>query len=341
MESRKSMSESGEESQKSYSPPFPLVPNPLPSRFLRATTSVRFSRRSPAAPPPWRSVDKSPSTLGHALSMALAVSPPSSILGERPVFAKPRPPQSPSRIQALLALPAPGMAFGRPRPRRSYPAFPRPSPGGAAQAARCPPECLSHTPPPPRAQAVPSRLRLRSEPEGLRRLRLREGSGVPDGRGRVWEAKRVSWRASWRRSKGRPPRPATGRPLGWKRRLLLHRRLRPRPRVRPLGLGPGPSPRGGSSGRCSSPRSTSSPFACSAATKQWKSSRRGSSQQGPGSSTPTATSGTGGPAERAGDTDPTFTGSHTGAGSAAPPSAVTSFPAQGSLGGARKAFPPT
>ncbi|KAF5920217.1 hypothetical protein HPG69_006488 [Diceros bicornis minor] len=82
-------------------------------------------------------------------------------------------------MQALLAPAPPWMAFGRPRPRAPCPAFPRPSPGGAAQAARCPPECLSHTPPPPRAPAVPSRLRLRSEPAGLRRLRLREGSGGP------------------------------------------------------------------------------------------------------------------------------------------------------------------
>lgn len=113
--------------------------------------------------------------------------------------------------------------------------------------------------------------------------------------------------ASWRRSRGRRPGTATGRPLHWRRRLLLPRRLRLRPRVRFPDPDPESSPRGDSLGRCSSPRSTSSPFACSAATKQWKSSRRGSSRRGPGSSIPTATSGTRGPGRRVGDADPTPT----------------------------------
>lgn len=110
-----------------------------------------------------------------------------------------------------------------------------------------------------------------------------------------------------------------GRPLGWRRRLPLPRRLRLRPRVRSPGPDPDSSPKGGSLGLCSSPRSTSSPFACSAATKQWKSSRSGSSQRGPGLSTPTATSGTGGPAGRAGGTDLTPTAATRGPGPPHPP----------------------
>lgn len=99
----------------------------------------------------------------------------------------------------------------------------------------------------------------------------------------------------------------------------MPRRLRLRPRVRSPGPDPDSSPRGGSSARCSSPRSTSSAFACSVATEQWKSSRSGSSQRGPGLSTPTATSGTGGPARRAGDADPTPTAAAPGPGPPHPP----------------------
>ncbi|XP_044800211.2 potassium/sodium hyperpolarization-activated cyclic nucleotide-gated channel 3 isoform X3 [Bubalus bubalis] len=72
------------------------------------------------------------------------------------------------------------MALGRPRLRPPCPASARLSPGGAARPARRPRRSLSHTPPPPGALAVPSRLRLRSEPARLLPLRLREGSGGPE-----------------------------------------------------------------------------------------------------------------------------------------------------------------
>lgn len=68
-------------------------------------------------------------------------------------------------------------ALGRPRLRPPCQASARLSPGGAARPARRPRRSLSHTPPPPGALAVPSRLRLRSEPARLLPLRLREGSG--------------------------------------------------------------------------------------------------------------------------------------------------------------------
>lgn len=65
----------GKKNLKSYSPSLPLVPNSSPSRASRATTSIRFTRHSQAAPPPWHSGDKSPSTLDHFLSVALASFP--------------------------------------------------------------------------------------------------------------------------------------------------------------------------------------------------------------------------------------------------------------------------
>lgn len=80
---------------KSHSPSLPMVPNSSPSQASRATISVRFSRHLRAAPPPWRSVDKSPSALDHALSVGFgSVSPPS--LPIRPTVAKPRLLQCPS-----------------------------------------------------------------------------------------------------------------------------------------------------------------------------------------------------------------------------------------------------
>lgn len=288
VESRTSMRQSG------HSPPLPSVPRSSPSCPIRYNARPVFPPLA-AAPPPWQSVNKSPA-LGHAPSAARAVFsvfPPT--LGGPPLFAKPRPSRKPPGIPAPLAPPPPGMALGRPRPRLPCPARSRTSPGGAAHPARRWRESVPHTPSAPRAgdsQPTPPRLRAC----GAAPSRLREGPGVPDGRGRVSETECVSRGAPWRRSRGRRRGPATGRPLGWKRRLQLPRRLRPPPRVRSPGPRSDPSPRGGSSGRCSSPRSTSSPFACSAATKLWKSSRSGSSPRGPGSSTPTATSGTGGPA---------------------------------------------
>lgn len=177
----------GKKNLKSYSPSLPLVPNSSPSRASRATTSIRFTRHSQAAPPPWHSGDKSPSTLDHALSVALASFPLLLFLylEDRPHWLSHAHLGGSLGLQVTLVPPPPGMALGPPRLRPPCPAFARLSPGGASQPARRPRESLSHTPPPLRAPAVPSRLRLRSESAGLRPLRLREGSGVPNGRGRV------------------------------------------------------------------------------------------------------------------------------------------------------------
>ena len=60
---------------KSHSPCLPLVPSSSPSQASRATASVRFSRQMRTAPPPWRSVDKSPSALDYALSVGSAAFP--------------------------------------------------------------------------------------------------------------------------------------------------------------------------------------------------------------------------------------------------------------------------
>lgn len=91
----------GKKNLKSHSPPLLLVPNPSPSLVSQATTTFRFSRHLEASPPPWHSMNKSPSTLGHALSVVPAAFPPGSppTLGQPPLFAKPRPPRSPSRYR--------------------------------------------------------------------------------------------------------------------------------------------------------------------------------------------------------------------------------------------------
>lgn len=166
----------GKKSLQSHSSPLPLVPNPSPSLISPATTCVRFSRHLQAAPPSCHTANQSLSTLATP-SPWLVAFPRLPLLHLQNGLLR-------GHAHRHWLRPS-GKALGQLRPRLPCPAFARPSPGGAAQPARRPRESLSHTPPLPRAPAVASRLRLRSEPAGLRGLRLWEGPGVPDGRGRV------------------------------------------------------------------------------------------------------------------------------------------------------------
>lgn len=163
-----------------------LVPNPSPSWVSQATATFRFSRHLEASPPPWHSMNKSPSTLGHALSGVPAAFPRGLLLllDNRSYSLSHAHPGVPpgtgfigsasSREGSRTAPPPSALPSFRAALARGRSAT-RPSPAGESVT----------TPPLPGTLAVPSRLRLRSEPAGLRGLRLWEGPGVPDGRGRV------------------------------------------------------------------------------------------------------------------------------------------------------------
>lgn len=157
-----------EESQK----PFPTSSIGLqPFAFASTTnrkTRDRFSRHLQAAPPPRLSVAKSPSTLGHALSLAPVVLRRLG-LGEfegRFRIAKPHPPLSSPRTRASLVSPPPAQPGLRAALARGRSANP--------PAVRLP-VCRTHPLRP--APAVPSLRRLRCKPAGPRRLLLLRGRG--------------------------------------------------------------------------------------------------------------------------------------------------------------------